>query len=137
MGDDAALQGSLRPGLVDHGAKRLQVRNWTAAADSFTWQIDVPRATEFEVVALTKSRGAVLELSCGGTKLERDVTTGWDRIAMGQLSVPSGVHSITLRAPRPGRRMEFYSLELTTPDLARTLEREARAAARTPHGCAA
>jgi len=42
LGDEAAITGGLRPGTVGDGCKRLQVRNWNTADDSFTWQVDVP-----------------------------------------------------------------------------------------------
>ena len=111
MGDEAVIAGGPKPQSVGHGAKRLQVGNWTSAEDSFTWQVDVPSSDEFLVTALTRSRGAVLELKAGSQKLERAVETNWDRIEMGRLRLDKGVHALALRAAKPGGRMEFYSLE--------------------------
>src|ERR1035437_9437896 len=62
LGDEAARTGGLRPMPVGDGCKRLQVRKWNTADDSFTWQVDVPASGEFDVTALTKSKGAVLRL---------------------------------------------------------------------------
>ena len=82
-GDEAAIIGVLKPQTVGHGAKRLQVCNWTSAGDSFTWQVDAPSSCKFLVTALTKSKGAVLEPKAASQKLERPVETNWDRIEMG------------------------------------------------------
>lgn len=125
LGDEAALTGALKPGIVGNGCKRLQVRNWNAAADSFTWQVDVPASGEFNVTALTKSKGAVLELKSGDQRIERPVSTAWDRIDMGSLKLTRGLHEIRLRATRPSERMEIYSLELIKPDFERKLLRQA------------
>jgi hypothetical protein len=126
LGDEAAVTGGLNVGIVEHGAKRLQVRNWTSAEDSFTWQVEVPDSSEFLVTALTKSKGAVLELKAGGQKLERPVETDWDRIDLGRLRLAKGVHDVTLRATQPGEKMEFYSLELMSPALDRKLQQQAQ-----------
>jgi hypothetical protein len=126
MGDEAVITGGPKPQSVGHGAKRLQVGNWTSAEDSFTWQVDVLSSDEFLVTALTKSKGAVLELKAGSQKLERAVETNWDCIEMGRLRLDKGVHSLTLRATKPGGRMEFYSLELVSPALERQLGQQAK-----------
>ncbi len=126
MGDEAVITGGPKPQSVGHGAKRLQVGNWTSAEDSFTWQVDVPSSDEFLVTALTKSKGAVLELKAGNQKLERAVETNWDCIEMGRLRLDKGVHTLTLRAAKPGGRMEFYSLELVSPALERQLGQQAK-----------
>src|SRR5258708_4629623 len=65
LGDEAAIAGGLSPSMVGDGCKRLQVRNWSTADDSFTWQVDAPASGLYEVTALTKSKGAVLEVKCG------------------------------------------------------------------------
>ena len=126
MGDEAVISGGPRPQVVSHGAKRLQVRNWTSAEDSFRWQVEVPAPGEFLVTALTKSKGAVLELRSGNQRLERPVETNWDRIDMGRLRLGKGIHEVTLRAAKPGERMELYSLELISPALDRKLQRQAK-----------
>jgi TAT (twin-arginine translocation) pathway signal sequence len=56
MGDEAVITGGPKPQTVGHGAKRLQVGNWTSAEDSFTWQVDAPSSGEFLVTALTRAR---------------------------------------------------------------------------------
>jgi hypothetical protein len=127
MGDEASITGELRPGIVGDGAKRLQVRNWSSAGDSFTWQVDVPASGEFQVTALTKSKGAVLEVRSGESRLEQAVSTEWDRIDMGRLTLSKGVHELSLRATQPSPRMEFYSLELIAPDLQQRLQQQAEA----------
>jgi len=43
LGDEAAITGGLRPSVVGDGCKRLQVRNWNTAGDSFMWQVDARR----------------------------------------------------------------------------------------------
>ena len=126
MGDEAVITGRPKPQIVGHGAKRLQVGNWTSAEDSFTWQVDVPSSGEFLVTALTKSKGAVLELKAGSQKLKRAVETNWDRIEMGRLRLDKGIHTLTLRAAKPGQRMEFYSIELVSPALDRQLQQQAK-----------
>lgn len=126
LGDEAVIAGGPKPGIVGSGCKRLQVRNWNAAEDSFTWQVDVPTAGEFGVTALTKSKGAVLELKSGEQKFEVPVSTAWDRINLGTLKLKKGTHEISLRAPKPGEKMELYSLELAKPDLTRNLLKQAR-----------
>jgi hypothetical protein len=126
MGDEAAITGGAKPQIVDHGAKRLQVGNWTSADDSFTWQVDVPASGEFIVTALTKSKGAVLELKVEGKRLDRSVQTSWDRVEMGLLQLGKGVHKLTLRASQPGPNMEFYSVELITPELDYKLQLQAK-----------
>ncbi len=126
MGDEAAIAGGPKPQIVTHGAKRLQVRNWTGAEDSFTWQVEAPGSSEFLVTALTKSKGAVLEVKTGSQKLERPVETNWDRIDMGRLRLGKGIHEVTLRAAKPGEKMEFYSLELVSPALDRKLQQQAK-----------
>ena len=50
LGDEAAITGGLRPGIVGDGCKRLQVRSWNTADDSFTWQVDVPASGELVFV---------------------------------------------------------------------------------------
>src|SRR5579862_3768627 len=126
LGDEAAITGGLRPGIVGDGCKRLQVRGWSTTDDSFTWQVDVPASGEFEVTALTKSKGAVLLLQCGDRKIERLVSTAWDRIDMGRLNLSKGKHQISLRATTPTAEMEFYSLELIRPDFSNQLQEQAR-----------
>jgi Alpha-L-fucosidase len=126
LGDEAAITGELRPMTVGDGCKRLQVRNWNTADDSFAWQVDVPAPGEFDVTALTKSKGAVLLLQCGNQKIERPVSTAWDRIDMGRLKFSKGKHEISLRATAPTAGMEFYSLELIKPDFSDKLQKQAR-----------
>jgi hypothetical protein len=126
MGDEAAITGGAKPQIVDHGAKRLQVGNWTSADDSFTWRVDVPASGEFIVTVLTKSKGAVLELKAGGKLLERAVQSSWDRVDMGRLQLGKGVHKLTLRASQPGPNMEFYSVELIAPELDHKLQLQAK-----------
>jgi hypothetical protein len=126
LGDEAAITDGLLPGIVGDGCKRLQVRNWNTADDSFTWQVDVPTSGEFEVTALTKSKGAVLLLQCGDRKVERPVSTPWDRIDMGRLKLSKGKHQISLRATTPIAGMEFYSLELIEPGFNNQLQKQAR-----------
>jgi hypothetical protein len=126
MGDEATITGALHPGVVGDGGKRLQVRNWNTADDSFTWEVQAPASGEFNVTALTKCKGAVLELTCGPHKLECGVPTAWDRIEMGRLKLSRGKHQITLRASQPVERMEFYSLELIEPRLGEALLRQAK-----------
>jgi hypothetical protein len=126
MGDEAEITGALRPGVVGDGCKRLQVRNWNSTADSFTWQVEAPAHGEFRVTALTRSKDAVLEIECGGRRMERRVSTGWDRIDMGVLKLGRGVHRIRLRATQPAADMQFYSLELTAPGLEGKLQKQAR-----------
>ena len=107
MGDEAVITGRPKPQIVGHGAKRLQVGNWTSAEDSFTWQVDVPSSGEFLVTALTKSKGAVLELKAGSQKLERAVETNWDRIEMGRTSRRRHRH-LYFRAIVPSVNLEIY-----------------------------
>jgi hypothetical protein len=126
MGDEAALTGAVKPSLVEDGCKRLQVRNWNTADDSFTWQVDAPAAGEFNVTALTKSKGAVLELTCDKKTTTHPVSTPWDRIDMGRVKLTKGVHEISLRASQPAANMEFYTLELTAPELDRKLQQQAK-----------
>lgn len=126
LGDEAAITGGLRPGIVGDGCKRLQVRNWNVADDSFTWAGGRPGVGEFEVTALRKSKGAVLLLQCGAQKIERPVHTAWDRIDMGRLKLSKGKHQISLRATTPVTGMEFYSLELIKPDFSNKLQKQAR-----------
>ena len=76
MGDEAAITGGVRPGLVSHGCKRLQVRNWSAAGDSFSWQVEAPAAGEYDVTALAKGKGATLLFDCGGRRAEVDSPAG-------------------------------------------------------------
>ena len=71
LGDEASIAGNPKPGVVESGAKRLQVRNWTAAEESFSWQVNVPESGEFLVTALTRSKGATLALVSGDQRLER------------------------------------------------------------------
>jgi hypothetical protein len=126
MGDEAALTGAVKPGIVGDGCKRLQVRNWNTADDSFTWQVDVPAPGEFNVTALTKSKGAVLQLRYDDKKIELPVSTAWDRIDMGRVKLTRGLHEISLRATQPVENMEFYSLELIAPDLDRKMQTQAK-----------
>jgi hypothetical protein len=126
LGDEAAIAGGLSPSMVGDGCKRLQVRNWSTADDSFTWQVDAPASGLYDVTALTKSKGAVLEVKCGDQRLERPVATAWDRIEMGRLKLSKGTHAITLGATQQVERMEFYSLELTEPGLANQLRQQAK-----------
>lgn len=70
MGDGVVLTATLRPGLVSHGCKRLQSRNWSAAGDLFTWQVDVPLSGEYDVTTLTKIKGAVLQLQCDNSRTD-------------------------------------------------------------------
>jgi len=127
LGDEASIAGNPKPGVVESGAKRLQVRNWTAAEDSFSWQVNVPESGEFLVTALTRSKGATLALVSSDQRLERPVDSVWDRIEMGRLRLTRGIRDIALSAPKPGDRMEFYSLELIAPDLDASLRKEAAA----------
>jgi hypothetical protein len=126
MGDEAKITGGPRPGIVGDGCKRLQVRNWSKPDDSFTWQVDAPASGEFHVTALTKSKGAAIELAYDGRKIERPVSTAWDRIDMGQVKLTKGVHEISLRASQPVPDMEFYSLELIAPDLNGKLQKQVK-----------
>jgi len=126
LGDEAAITGGLRPSVVGDGCKRLQVRNWNTVDDSFTWQVDARASGVYDVTALTKSKGAVLELKCGHQKIERPVATAWDRIELGRLNLSKGMQEITLRATQPVERMEFYSLELVEPGLANKLWQQAQ-----------
>ncbi|MBZ5580723.1 MAG: alpha-L-fucosidase [Acidobacteriia bacterium] len=126
MGDEAKIAGALQPGMVGNTCKRLQVRNWNTADDSFTWQVDAPAGGEFDVTALIKSKGAVLEFTCDGKKTERPVSTAWDRIDLGPLKLTKGLHEISLRAPQPAPNMEFYSLELIRPDLDRKMQKQVK-----------
>ncbi len=127
MADAARLQGGLKARPAEHGAKRFHVSHWTSAADSFTWTVEVPQASLFEVVALVRGAGSTLELKAGGRSFEKQIDTGWDRIALASAPLQVGTNTLVLSAPSVGAGLELYSLELITAELRERLNEEARA----------
>lgn len=118
MGSDATLTGFLYARPTDNGCKRFWVENWQASDDLFEWSIAVGAPGDYEVTALITGTGAEIEVRWPGGSLTCPIECGWDRQTLGILSLPEGVVRLSLKAPKPGRDLKLYALELL-PVLAR------------------
>ena len=127
MADAAELRGGLKDQPLDHGgAKRYQVSNWSNPQDSFAWALYAPKAGSFQVTALIRGKGSVVELSAGRAITRKSLDCGWDRLDLGTIELSRGTNRVSLSAPQPGSRLELYSLEVVAAPLAQVLANEAR-----------
>ena len=130
-----ASDAQLSPGLLRHPGdhRKLEVREWTSLAQSFTWRVTAPDSGDYAVnmllnhhagspVTLEVSAGAQKPLSLLISHRPEPERFRWRRFPVpGTLRLEQGANTITLRASGVRRNGNFelslWSLELVKPEV--------------------
>jgi len=134
MADIANLSGQFSVWYSGNWAKRFHVSKWNQEGDSLSWNIESDFDKEVNVIALIKGNGAKAELSTGhpsaknqigNQKLTKTISTNWNRVDLGIIHLKSGINTVALSLSQSSSELELYSLELVSPGIRSSLEKQA------------
>lgn len=125
MADAAKLAGRFGVWYSGSRAKRFPISGWNGRGDSLTWYLECPSSEALNVTALIKGQQAEVQLQARQKKLTKPISTNWNRVELGEITLSAGMNEVTILASQPGEGMEIYSLELATPELKTSLEKQA------------
>ena len=106
--------------------KGTYARSWVNSSQSFSWNVTSPSTTaeDYHIYLLMNGRQNVevqVQIGSSGTALKHTFTAnGWDRHAIGTVSIPAGTNTFTLKSNTASHgEMWLKSIELK-PDSAKT-----------------
>ena len=106
--------------------KGTYARSWVNSGQSFSWNVTSPSSTaeNYHIYLLMNGRQNVevqVQVGSSGTALKHTFTAnGWDRHAIGTVSIPAGTNTFTLKSNTASHvEMWLKSIELK-PDSAKT-----------------
>ncbi|WP_158082170.1 RICIN domain-containing protein [Paenibacillus ferrarius] len=116
IADQANLSSGLTVTDLDGGKpyKGKKVTDWSSAAQQFSWTVKSTIASNYYVDALINgSSGVVVQVSNGSSNASYTIgSNGWDKLRLGQISIPVGTSTVTIKALSGSINMQLKSLEL-------------------------
>ena len=117
MADQATLTNGLTITYWDgsHPDKGAYVTNWKATNQQFSWPLQATLADNYVVTAyISGTAGTTVQATVGGSSCSYTIqNNGGDKINLGQVAIPTGGSTLTLRATAgSGFNMQLNSLEL-------------------------
>ncbi|HVZ87914.1 MAG TPA: hypothetical protein VHG72_13150 [Polyangia bacterium] len=114
-GDQATLTGAIAKTYLDTTKKFKSdyMTGWNSANQKFEWTVTSTISGSFYVSALINgSSGATVNVQDGSSKVSFKLSSsGWDKVAIGQVNIPTGASKVDLSASGTFN-MQFKSLEL-------------------------
>jgi hypothetical protein len=104
--------------------KGSKVTGWSSASQSMSWNINSTMTGSYYVYALVDQQsGITMSVKDGSNTLNYTMpTSGWDKVQMGEVSIPSGNSSLSLSITSAASSMQFISLELIPASAYSTIE---------------
>ncbi|MCE5327215.1 MAG: alpha-L-fucosidase [Planctomycetaceae bacterium] len=102
-------------------------QGWTGPDQGFDWTINVPRAGRYAIDVLAEGgpQRPTVEVTAAGKTFPVRLGPYWDRISAGEVALPAGRSTISLRSTGETQPLKFISLELVRPGVARRIETDA------------
>lgn len=100
------------------------IEGWNSTSQSFSWNVKTTTADSFYFDAMINgTNGATIQVTVGTNQFNYTLTgSGWDKIRIGQIALPLGDSTVTLKATSGTFNMGLKSLELIPVSAASTIQ---------------
>lgn len=125
-GADAIRNGGIK--RVDIGPGKVGwIESWRDAEDSLSWDVSAAESNEYELSVIAQGRNSrtSVQVEVGREKLSAECLAQWDRLSLGKVRLPGGIHRVTVRSNSTPPMHSFFSVELVSPSVKRQLAERA------------
>jgi hypothetical protein len=98
-GDQAALNGAITKTYLDTTKKFKSdyMTGWNSASQKFEWTVTSTISGSFVSALINGSSGATVNVQDGSSTVSfRLPSSGWDKVALGQVNIPTRTSALTV-----------------------------------------